>query len=259
MVSGCCGHANAELLITGEVADAQFLDTGRAEARLSAVLRVDGKPAAGTGIVWSVVAVRNESPAMPAGQDAKNTGLSWETAIPANTRPLEDATTVTDDEGRAGIVITDIIGERSVTVRATALHDGREYNAEQELVFGKGPLSLFSAPRPERVSWLELYTVCNGRTYDGDPEQWRIGQGAAGGKKMPTVEQVQAVSLTGKYNALPSAMGAAIAAGWPTDGRYWADGVVMKMRAEHVNLQDGNLHGFGGNSITAKEYGVCLR
>lgn len=76
---------------------------------------------------------------------------------------------------------------------------------------------------------------------------------------MPTLVQMQAVSLPGKYNRNGNAYGAALAAGWPTDRRYWNARPVMQSRASHVSLLDGNYHGSGGNDINAEEYGVCLK
>lgn len=253
------GHARGSLAVAVDSTSGDFIDAGHAQARLSASLVVDGEPVVGADVVWTVSSAANHSAAMPAGRNENTAGLAWTTAVRGNAAPIPELTTATDGSGSATAVLTDIIGERSVLVRATALSGGRSYSAEREVVFGKGPLSVFAAPLPEPVSWLELYGICNGRAYGGDPSQWVIGQGFEGGDKLPTMEHIQAVSLPGKYNKHPAAMGAAVAAGWPEDRRYWKGRVVMKMRAGHVNIRDGNPHGSGGQLVGNKEYGVCLR
>lgn len=76
---------------------------------------------------------------------------------------------------------------------------------------------------------------------------------------MPSLQNIQAVSLPGKYNREASARGAALAAGWSDDARYRNSRVVMANRASHVSLTDGDFHGSGGNDVNSTEYAVCLK
>lgn len=280
-------HAEHSLHITVVEPDDDFIDTGFAEAGLSAVLTRNGMPASDVEVVWEVIAVDTFCPAVPEAYRSRISGLSWVKPVPGRTDPVEPMSSTTDASGRAEAVLTDIIGERTVLVRATAVLDGEIIAAERKVRFGKGPLSIFASPFPEMLSWLDFYKACNGTPYSGDPLAWSTGVPGVGGPKMPTLEQMKTVSMTGKYNTLPSAMGAAVAAGWPTgepdddlggrpdagqegglggepDGgpggrRYWANRGTMKGRASHISIRDGNPHGFGGNDVWAREYGVCLR
>lgn len=166
---------------------------------------------------------------------------------------------VTDAQGRVETILTDIIGERDVTIEAKLPQYPATPAAQRSISTGPGPLSLFASAPGKPVSWLELYKECNGAPYPGDPLQWKTSEEFAGGEKMPTLAQLQAISLPGHYNRQANACGAALAAGWPDDHRYWNGRPVMKARASHASLRDGNYHGSGGNDIGAKEYGVCLK
>lgn len=250
--------ASGSLSLVVESVDGDFVETGFALARFRAVFEAHGKPVAGQAVNWRVISVKNRSEAMPEGRENRVEGLRWEHPYPG-TLKIGEWPSVTDDQGAARAALADIIGERTVLLRAYAVYEGKEYSAEAAVDFGKGPLSVFAAPLPQPVTWLELYAICNGEPYSGDPEAWEVGIGMVGGGKMPSMQQVQAVSMPAEYNQLPSAMGAAVVAGWPRDKRYWNGRAVMKGRASHVNLMDGNPHGSGGNSVHAKEYGVCLR
>lgn len=251
--------AGGSLQIRQENLSGDFIQKGYAEVTLTAQLIIDELPVPEVAVNWSILSADNRSTAIVSERKTSLAGLSWERPAPGNAGAVMNAVTTTDKQGVAALPLTDIIGERTVTVRAQVSYKGKLHTAEDSLTFGKGPLSLFLTPPIGPLSWLELYEICNGTPYGGEPSQWVIGQGFAGGDKVPGMQQIQSVSLPGEFNKQPEAMGAAVAAGWQDDHRYWNGRAVMTMRAGHVDIQNGNPHGSGGNDVNGKEYGVCLR
>lgn len=235
-----------------------FIDTGYAAAEMVATFTYGDSLVSSVPIYWEVVSVENRSVALPSAERDRREGLRWEHPFPSG-KKIGVAHSMTDADGLAQMILTDSVGERSVMVAATAKYNGQTYRAEQKLEFGNGPLSIFAAPLPEPVTWLELYAICNGVPYSGDPANWYTGMGLVGGEKMPSLEQMQTISMPSEYNTQPNALAAAAVAGWPTGKRYWNARAVMQNRASHIDILSGNHHGYGGNDVNAKEYGVCLR
>jgi hypothetical protein len=250
--------ASQSLNIIQENQGVNFLQKGYEEISLKLQFNLDGTPIQGAHVQWTILNSDNNSDAMSPDHKTSIAGLSWEKPAPGNIGAITKYVTVTDNQGMSVISLVDIVGERTVTVQAQVSYEGNLYKRECSVTFGKGPLSVFSSPPIGPLSWLDLYKKCNSEPYSGEPSRWEIGQGFAGGAKLPTMQQIQAVSLPGEYNKQANAMGAAIAAGWPNDHRYWNGRVVMKMRASHVDIRDGNPHGSGGNNVHGEEYGVCL-
>ena len=255
------GAAYAEngLFIGIDSSPADFIQTGYAEAVLTARFVIDGKPVPGAAVHWKIMSADNQSAAMPPQQKNSIAGLSWGLPGPEHSSATPQASCQTDHDGTAKITLADIIGERIVSIRAFISYQGKTFTEDGSVIFGKGPLSVFASPPIGPLSWLELYEVCNGIPYEGEPSEWKTGQGLVGGVGLPTMQQIQSVSLPGDYNKQAGARGAAIAAGWPHDRRYWNARAVMAKRASHVDIRNGNPHGSGGNDVTGKEYGVCLR
>lgn len=252
------GQIRLSVLAPDEAKD--FISEGYASVPLAISLAKDGKPLSGTLVRLKIAAAENHCAALPDPAGTGITGLSWRKAAPAGQNALTEMDARTDENGNAEAVLTDIIGEREVVILASYQDGNEEARAEQTVRIGKGPLSIFASPPPaEPLTWLELYETCNGRPYDGDPADWDIGAGLKGGEKMPTLEQMLAVSLPGPYNKQKNALGVGLAAGWPTDMRYWNGRAVMKSRASHVNIQDGNFHGSDGNDVNGKQRGICLK
>ena len=251
-------HAEDALTIELKSMSGDFVETGYATAEMSAVFNKDGKPVGGVPVSWKITAVENRSEAMPLSAKNRIEGLSWDHPD-RSVEKIGEFFTVTDSTGTVRAKLTDIIGERTVTVAATAAYGGGKYHGGYPVVFGNGPLSIFNAPLPEPVTWLELYETCNGKPYPGTPADWKIGIGRVGGDKMPSLEQMQSISMPSEYNKARNAMAAAVTAGWPTDRRYWNDRAVMQGRASHMDIRNGTHHGSGGNDVKAKEYGACLR
>lgn len=251
-------HAEDSLTIELKSLSGDFVETGYAAAEMSAVFKKDGKPVSGVPVSWKIAAVENRSEALPLSAKNRIEGLSWEHPDRSG-KKIGEFATVTNSTGTARAKLTDIIGERTVTVAVTAAYGGSKYHSGQTVAFGNGPLSIFAAPLPEPVTWIELYAICNGKPYLGNPVDWKIGIGRVGGEKMPSLEQMQSISMPSEYNKAQNAMAATVAAGWPTDRRYWNGRAVMQGRASHMDIRNGTHHGSGGNDVNAKEYGVCLR
>lgn len=236
--------------------DDDFTHRGYSTAKLAVFVENSGRPLADVPVILSVVSASNHSAAMAEGWQDKITGLSWDKPISGQTSAPEHITNVTDLTGTAFRMLVDIVGERTVRVRAFI--PGTDLYDEIDIVFGKGPLSVFSAPFPTKMNWLEAYARCNGTEYNGRPENWEIGMGHLGGRGMPVMAQLQAVSMPGGENPVTYAMGAALAAGW-REGWYWNGRAVMKDRASHVNLSTGTNHGSGGRDVRQVEYTVCTK
>lgn len=250
-------YAEVEIMFFPMEKSADFVSTGYAVIPIVIQLAENGNPLGDQTIDLDIVSAKNYSAAF--AEERKNGvfGLSWQKPALGGMDAITHISIVTNIDGQVEAVLTDIIGERDVTVRAK-LANGKQ-SIDHIVTFGKGPLSVFAFPPTETVSWLELYEKCNGEKYGGNPKTWKVGQGYEGGSKLPSMEQIQAVSLPGKYNKQKNALGAALAAGWPVDHRYWNGRAVMQSRASHVDIRDGNIHGSGGNDVHEYEYGICLK
>ena len=123
------------------------------------------------------------------------------------------------------------MGERSITIRATAHVDGADRSVDQAVHFGNGPLVTFRAP-PDATdrTWQAAYQLCNGFAPTGadDPASWTSADNGVyrGGGKMPTISELEAVSPVdvrwhSYTNLSPAAHGAANAAGWQGGGYSW--------------------------------------
>jgi hypothetical protein len=122
--------------------------------------------------------------------------------------------------------LTDIVGERIITVLAVVTIDGTDYTATRDVSFGNGPLSVFNAPvgTTSPMTWGEAYQACNASVYTGNPSGWSYGD-YVGGPKMPTRAEYLAVSPSSSPNPNTAAQGAAFAAGWP-ENLYWANDAI---------------------------------
>jgi hypothetical protein len=247
--------------------------TGNLYATASLTAKVadaSGSPVNGATVTWTVLTAQNKSPAMVSTWRSKKTGLTWGNTPESGTggftyvyqRLQEERivsatnnTTSTDSSGQTTMQLTDIVGERVITVQAKVTIGGTDYIATRDVSFGKGPLSVFKAPvgtSSPRLTWAEAYDACNGSgkyVSDGvDPSTWTNGA-YVGGVKMPTVVEYQAVSpidtaFTPSFNnPNTAAQGAALAAGWPYFWN-WAGEAELADNAFYVSLRDG--FDFGG-------------
>ena len=204
----------------------------------------------GAIVTWAVTRAENNSPAMYSGWGAKKTGLTWGSYpemvlfdyIPERT----DFVTSTTTGGRASVQLTDIVGERNITIKATAHVDGIDRSAEQVVSFGNGPLFIFKSPSASVYrTWQEAYELCNGKepSGDDDPMKWTSDNKGEyrGGGKLPGLGELQSVSPVDERwpnNPDTGARGAAFAAGWPNI-LYWSGAARGAESAWVVALRGG--------------------
>lgn len=235
-----------------------FVNKGYAETAITVTVTSGGKPLRGAKVKFAVESVKNASKAVVKEWKNRTTGLSWGKPVPGNTMPPNEVACVTDNNGRTGASLIDIIGERTFMIRIIADNGSEQSLVRVSAKSGSGPLSLFDAPKGNPVTWLDAFKACNGKTYDKNPSKWQMMMGYEGGKGMPTVEQLQSVAMPSIKNPDSLAMGAAVAAGWGS-GTYWSGRALMQNRASHVRMADGNVHGTGGRNVHDLDNVSCLR
>lgn len=245
------------LAVTADCKEAQdFRSTGYGVCRLRAVvpleaeatlarvpgLTKDQRKGVNLDVVWEVQAAENRG-AVAAGFEAAASGLAWHAPVAGRSSPVEGLWTKTDGNGTAETQLTDILGERTVTVCASVMTKGVRGSACAKLEFGKGPLSRFTKPAETPVDYSSHETRCREL-----------------GGKLPSVADLQAVSLKGRYNALSNAFGAGIAAGWPYDIHYWGEpSSAMPGRVRQLQIRNGSPHGAGAIPKSSLRHSVCLK
>ena len=153
-------------------------------------------PLGGTTVKWTVVSSTVSCEAWNRKRENVYNGLTWGTT-PLTLSAVEE----NDKYAPAGNIptgaeasLTDIVGERTVTVTATVEYNGQWYTAEEKTVtFGNGPLSVFKKPLSS-MSWTSAKAQCGA---------------------LPSTAELRAVAGPSPYNTDPNARGAALAAKWP--------------------------------------------
>jgi hypothetical protein len=255
----------------------------------------------GATVTWSVETAQNNSPAMVSGWGSKKTGLTWGNVPESGTggytnvyqrlqeeriiSATSNTSPATDASGKTTMQLTDIVGERVITVQAKVTIGGTDYyTVPQAVSFGNGPLAVFKAPvgtSSPYLTWDEAYahSDCNNTSYPGTDHSaasgWSngnyVGGAYSGGGvstnvpssgKMPTRAEYQAVSARdtswGNTNPNLNAQGAACAAGWAAGWPnywYWTGEAEKGNFACDVPLHDGSL----GGSIVNTFYPVACR
>lgn len=204
---------------------------------LTAELTVNGKPVTlSTGDVkWEATASEVTSAAWNRGKDRFN-GLTWGEK-PVSLSEPEDDTIAPAGVAPTGAVarLTDIVGERTVTVKAEVRVDGTPCTATQTVSFGAGPLAAFAGTPKECFSWFHAARACGGKP--GDPAI----QGYHLETRLPTRAQLKAIA----GQASGGQYGAALAADWPDDDNgdlwytYWTGEADGKDHASTVTLSEG--------------------
>jgi hypothetical protein len=243
------------------------------------VTDADGNPINGATVTWAVIRADNNSSAMYGaykGENSKKSGLTWgqtpeaglnkdtllQERITGSTNPsqynINNSTTPTGSDGKTEQRLTDIVGEREITVEAKVKIGETDYTATQAVSFGKGPLSVFTAPKRDYsqhenlINWDVAYKECNGADYTGNHSTgWSSGAYVGGSippagtddGKMPTQAEMQAVAVRYPYNSNNNAQGAAHAAGWPDNWWWWVGQSITKDMVVIVVLADGGAVG----------------
>ena len=220
-------------VLTDSGGGTSFVDDKYQTITLKATLEIDGKEVSldGTPVTWTVASSNVSCEAWMRSAGAYN-GLTWgqtplsltyddaaenDTDTPAGTAPTG-----------AEAYLTDIVGERTVTVTATVEYNGQWYTAEEKTVtFGNGPLSVFKKPLGS-MSWTSAEAQCSA---------------------LPSTAELRAVAGPSRFNTDPNARGAAFAAKWPDDRSgsgwfcYWAGELFGSVGAEFVDLHLGDVGG----------------
>lgn len=245
------------LKITADCARAQdFRSTGYGVCRLRAVVPLEAEEAlarvpgltneqrkgVNLDVVWEVQSAENRG-AVAAGFEAAASGLAWHAPVAGRSSPVERLWTKTDGNGTVETQLTDILGERTVTVCASVMTNGVRGSACAKLAFGKGPLSRFTKPSETPIDYSTHEARCREL-----------------GAELPSVAILQTVSLKGRYNAISNAFGAGIAAGWPFDLHYWGEpSSAMPGRVRQLQIRNGSPHGAGAIPKSSLRHSVCLK
>lgn len=239
----CTVQVNLPSISIAAVSNGSSFSGGVSTASVTVLVKnLKLEPANNATVTWSVLSANNTSPAMASGWGSKKTGLAWGSThggVTSGTGGNELAATqdsaATDASGKTTQQISDIVGERTVTLRASVIISGTAYTVDQAVTFGDGPLNVFKTPESGTMDWDTAYNACNGSTYLGANHTTGWSSGAVvGGTKMPSRTELQAVSASGSGGL----KGAGFAAGWPDDW-YWTGEAYGANRAFVVGLDVG--------------------
>jgi hypothetical protein len=124
-------------------------------------------------VVWTILSVQNKARAwnrVPGGFN----GLAWgDSEVNGETdweaTPVVGGHSITTSDG--AVKLTDIVGERKVSLKAEASLKGVIYTEIIKLTFGKGPLSVFTKkPSNGGMQWATACGVTATKDF-GDPKQ----------------------------------------------------------------------------------------
>ena len=198
-------------------------------------------------VKWSVISSKVTSKAWNRSDRTLYNGLTWGTAARASS-PGEGVLISPQGTAPRGpeASLTDIVGQRTVEVKATVKYGEQTYTQTTTVSFGEGPLSVFATPL-RNMTWTEAAQTCGSLPSDLSP-------GYHGETNLPHTEELRAVSGGSGY-------GAAFAAGWPSDGvgwfRYWTGELRGSVSAKIVDLDYGVVR--GDSQVSVVPVAVCRR
>ena len=242
--------------ITSVTNGGDFVSGGTSTASLTGQLKADGTPytpRAQAEVVWSVTAADNSSnKAVMDTHKTRKTGLAWGTSGPGDKAGEELITTVEAPiSGTSPITVnlTDVMGERTVTIQAKVNINGYTVMQDQNASFGKGPLSVFAGPPKGNMDWTSAISACGG-TVDLNIDGYQRAT------NLPLDRQLRAVA-DGTGNS------AYLAAGWPDNNSgygyfsYWTGSLFHSSQViQVVSLHGGNSGDL--SSIRNDFLAVCL-
>jgi hypothetical protein len=209
-----------------------------------------GKPhTTATPVTWSVVSAANNGPVV-SGYESKKTGLNWASSsippIPPEDELSTTATSFTGYDGIATVMLTDVMGQRTVAIQAKVTIASADYTVTQNVTFPNGPLAAFAGPpKDAAMSWLNAADACGTSAVDTTTPGYRDAT------KLPLVVTLQSVAKT-------SGKGAAYAAGWHTvAANYWTGVIASQGKANYVVLSSG-IGIYSANTAYSVEGAVCL-
>ncbi|MDL2217002.1 inverse autotransporter beta domain-containing protein, partial [Desulfovibrio sp. OttesenSCG-928-M14] len=211
-------------------------------------------------ITWTVTAADNSAnEAVTSTNKSLATGLAWGTS--ATTAPrtaLSTSTTSTTNtsDGTSSIDLTDIMGQRTITVQASVTINSQTVTKTQTVTFGDGPLSKFEIKLSGsgvstyngvgRASWTDAATTCSGIT----TANYFDTTANASNSNLPVRSDLVAVS---GGSGRPAAY---LAAGWPAT-YFWTGEALTDGHAVLVYVDDGSFDGTG--SVSYSHPFVCRR
>jgi hypothetical protein len=202
-------------------------------------------------VTWSALSSTTSAPFWYRGPSGFQ-GLTWGPTADGQIPWLVDAVRGTAPTG-VYAQLTDVVGNRTVVVRASTVVAGVTYSRDMTVTFGNGPLSAFSGlttgnSSPPNISWAPTASssafastpsssfnapnMCSGggwsgnTTVTGSPASFGAGWTAeviapdtyhySASSKLPTKEQLASISIynpSSNSSSIPS-KGAAQASGW---------------------------------------------
>lgn len=138
---------------------------------------------------WTVEASYVSAKAWARSDRTLLNGLYWGKSAPSLSASENDRSKM-EGTPPTGVraFLTDIVGERKVTVKAVTTIGGQTYEATTEVHFGPGPLAAFAGPPHGASTWREAVKACGG-TWDVDMSGYYQPQ-----TRLPTEEQLYAVA-----------------------------------------------------------------
>lgn len=213
-------------------------------ATFTAEIYRNGVPApAGTKATWSVTAADNTANQAVTGDYAtKRTGLAWGASAPSapGTELTASTTSTTNNSGQTLMPLTDVVGERTVTVQV-AVGDG-SVTRTQDVTYGTGPLGQFRLSADQttvQYAWsnvipLSTATVFGAANACGGMVNPLWGPGDyAMETRLPSIAQLRTVSGSTGNNSYK-------AAGWRDDvDGFWSSQINTDSDGTVVGVTNG--------------------
>jgi hypothetical protein len=105
-------------------------------------------------VAWTIESVQNKAKAWNREPGDKS-GLAWGDAEVDGTVAWASDTVIGTPTTNATVHLTDVVGERIVTLKAAATIGGVPYSGTAAVTFGKGPLSVFTKPPIVGKKWAK--------------------------------------------------------------------------------------------------------
>jgi hypothetical protein len=118
-------------------------------------------------VAWTIESVQNKAKAWNRDPGDKS-GLAWGDAEVDGTVAWASDTLIGTPTTNATVQLTDVVGERIVTLKAAAIIGGVPYSGTTAVTFGKGPLSVFMKPPIDGKKWAKSSGIPDTAVKHGD-------------------------------------------------------------------------------------------